>query len=159
MVKPIRNWISTIAPYDRNSKMWSGLRLQYFCGEQVFRHELPFERSSLTRCRQRLGHLAALLQESQSVAHKTGALETKVLERVALDTTVQPKAVAHVTDARLMYRAIEKLGHSPSARGAPAPELYPGGQRGPDHGRALHPRPSVQAYPADAQVPAPDWAA
>jgi IS5 family transposase len=28
---------------------------QYFCGEAVFRHELPFDRSSLTRWRQRLG--------------------------------------------------------------------------------------------------------
>ena len=84
---------------------------QYFCGEPAFRHELPFDRSSLTRWRQRLGeeHLAALLQESLSVAHKTGALETKDLERVVVDTTVQPKAVAHPTDARLMHRAIEKL--------------------------------------------------
>jgi IS5 family transposase len=47
---------------------------QYFCGEQVFRHELPFDRSSLTRWRQRLGEeqLVALIQESLSVAHKTG---------------------------------------------------------------------------------------
>jgi IS5 family transposase len=84
---------------------------QYFCGEQVFRHELPFDRSSLTRWRQRLGEaeLAALLQESLSVAHRTGALATKDLERVAVDTTVQPKAIAHPTDARLMHRALEKL--------------------------------------------------
>jgi hypothetical protein len=27
---------------------------QYFCGEQAFRHELPFDRSSMTRWRQRL---------------------------------------------------------------------------------------------------------
>src|SRR3546814_8846361 len=69
---------------------------QYFCGEAVFRHELPFDRSSLTRWRQRLGekHLAALLQESLSVAHRTGALATKDLERVAVGTTVQPKAIA-----------------------------------------------------------------
>ena len=84
---------------------------QYFCGEQVFRHELAFERSSMSRWRGRLGeeNLEALLQESLSVAHKTGALETKDLERVVADTTVQPKAIAHPTDARLMYRAIEKL--------------------------------------------------
>ena len=50
---------------------------QYFCGEVVFRHELPFDRSSLTRCRQRLGEeqIAALLQESLSVAHRTGAID------------------------------------------------------------------------------------
>jgi len=69
---------------------------QYFCGEVVFRHELPFDRSSLTRWRQRLGEeqTAALLQESLSVAHRTGAIETKDLERVAIDTTVQEKETA-----------------------------------------------------------------
>ncbi len=51
----------------------------------------------------------ALIQESLSVAHKTGAIETKDLERVVVDTTVQPKAIAHPTDARLMHRAIVKL--------------------------------------------------
>src|SRR3546814_119601 len=84
---------------------------QYFCGEAVFRHELALDRSSLTRWRQRLGEerLAALLQESLSVAHRTGALATKGLERVAVDTTVQPKAITHPTAARLMHRALEKL--------------------------------------------------
>jgi IS5 family transposase len=84
---------------------------QYFCGELSFCHELPFERTSMTRWRQRLGEeqLVALLQESLSVAHKTGAMESKDLERVVVDTTVQPKAVAHPTDARLTHRALEKL--------------------------------------------------
>jgi len=84
---------------------------QYFCGEQVFRHELRFDRSSLTRWRQRLGEerLAALLQESLRVAHAIGALATKDLERVVVDTTVQPKAIAHPTDARLTHKAIVKL--------------------------------------------------
>jgi IS5 family transposase len=84
---------------------------QYFCGEAVFRHELPFDRSSLTRWRQRLGEeqIAALLQESLSVAHRSGAIQTKDLERVVVDTTVQEKAIAHPTDARLTHRAIEKL--------------------------------------------------
>jgi len=84
---------------------------QYLCGEQVFQHELPFDRSSLTRWRQRLGEerLAALLQESLSVATKLGALEGKDLERVAVDTTVQSKAIAHPVDARLMHRALVKL--------------------------------------------------
>ena len=84
---------------------------QYFCGELSFCHKLPFDRSSLSRWRGRLGEdeLVALIQESLSVGHKTGALETKDLERVAVDTTVQPKAIAHPTDARLMHRALEKL--------------------------------------------------
>src|SRR4051794_12787399 len=84
---------------------------QFLCGELSFCHKLPFDRSSLTHWRQRLGaeQLAALLQESLSVAHKTGALATKDLERVVVDTTVQPKAIAHPTDARLCHRALEKL--------------------------------------------------
>ena len=84
---------------------------QFFCGELSFCHELPFDRSSMTHWRRRLGEeeLVALLQESLSVAHKTGALATKDLERVVVDTTVQPKAIAHPTDARLCHRALEKL--------------------------------------------------
>src|SRR5262250_912263 len=84
---------------------------QFFCGEQSFCHKLPFDRSSLTRWRQRLGEdqLVALIQESLAVAHKTGALATRDLERVVVDTTVQPKAIAHPTDARLCHRALEKL--------------------------------------------------
>jgi IS5 family transposase len=84
---------------------------QFFCGELSFCHKLPFDRSPLTHWRQRLGEeqLVALIQESLSVAHKTGALATRDLERVVVDTTVQPKAIAHPTDARLCHRALEKL--------------------------------------------------
>jgi transposase, IS5 family len=53
--------------------------------------------------------IAALLQESLSVAHRSGTIETKGLEPVVVDTTVQEKAVAHPTDARLIHRALEKL--------------------------------------------------
>jgi IS5 family transposase len=55
---------------------------QFFCGELSFCHQQPFDRSSLTHWRQRLGEeqLVALIQESLSVAHKTGALATRDLE-------------------------------------------------------------------------------
>ena len=79
---------------------------QYLCGELSSCHRLPFDRSSMTRCRQQL---VALIQESLSVAHQTGAIGPKDLERVAVDTTVQSKAVAHPTDARLMHGAITNL--------------------------------------------------
>src|SRR6201981_1075661 len=80
---------------------------QYLCGEVVFRHELPFDRSSLTRWRQRLGEgqIAAVLQARLSVGHRTGAMATKDLESVVGETTVQEKAIAHPTDARLTHRA------------------------------------------------------
>jgi IS5 family transposase len=99
---------------------------QYFCGELSFCHKLPFDRSSLSRWRGRLGEdeLAALIQESLSVGHKTGALATKDLERVAVDTTVQPKAIAHPTDARLMHRALEKLVNLAKRHGVELRQSY-----------------------------------
>jgi transposase, IS5 family len=99
---------------------------QYLCGEVSFCHRLPFDRSSLTRWRQRLGEaeLEALLQESLSVAHKTGAIAAKDLERVVVDTTVQPKAVAHPTDARLLHRALEKLGELAARSGVKLRQSY-----------------------------------
>ena len=130
---------------------------QFFCGELSFCHRLPFDRSSLTHWRQRLGEeqLAALLQESLSVAHKTEALTTRDLERVVVDTTVQPKAIAHPADARLCHRALEKLVDLAQRHGvAAAPELPARGQAGGDHGRPLHPCAPVQAGAARAEIPA-----
>ena len=84
---------------------------QLFCGEEFFCHKLPFERSSLTRWRQRMGEekANALLQESLSVATRTGAARPSDFTKVIVDTTVQEKAVAFPTDARLMHRARERL--------------------------------------------------
>jgi len=84
---------------------------QLFCGEEFFRHDLPFDRSSLTRWRQRMGEekIAALIQESVSVATRTGAAKPSDFSKIVVDTTVQPKAVMFPTDAKLMQRAREKL--------------------------------------------------
>jgi IS5 family transposase len=99
---------------------------QYFCGEETFQHAPRFDRSSLTRWRQRLGEeqLSALIQESLSVAHQTGALASKDLERVAVDTTVQPKAVAFPTDARLMHKAIVMLARLARQHDVPLRQSY-----------------------------------
>ena len=56
-----------------------------------------------------IGQFAAYAYVGPFLAHKTGAIATKDLERVVVDTTAQPKAIAHPTDARLMPRAIVKL--------------------------------------------------
>src|ERR1700736_1426874 len=53
--------------------------------------------------------LQALLQESLSVATKTEAIKPSDLNRVIVDTTVQPKNVMFPTDARLLNRAREIL--------------------------------------------------
>ena len=84
---------------------------QYLCGEEFFRHDLPLDRSSLTRWRRRMGEekLQALLQESLSVATRTEAMKPSDLSRVIVDTTVQPKNVMFPTDAKLLNRAREIL--------------------------------------------------
>jgi IS5 family transposase len=84
---------------------------QYFCGEEFFQHALVFDRSSLTRWRQRMGQekLKALLQERLAVATPTDAMKPSDLACVVIDTTVQPKAVMFPTDAKLLNRARERL--------------------------------------------------
>jgi IS5 family transposase len=84
---------------------------QLFCGEEFFRHDAPFDRSSMTRWRQRMGEekIVALIQESLNVATRTGAARPADFAKIIVDTTVQPKAMAFPTDAKLLHRAREKL--------------------------------------------------
>src|SRR5918997_1177434 len=84
---------------------------QLFCGETYFQHALPLDRSSMTRWRQRIGpeRLELLLAESLMAARRGGAVEEKHLRRILVDTTLQPKAVTHPTDSKLLHRGIEIL--------------------------------------------------
>jgi len=85
--------------------------IQYFCDEEFFQHDLPLDRSSLTRWRQRMGEerMKLLLEASLSVAVKTGAMKPSDTRQVIVDTTVQPKNMAFPTDAKLTHRARERL--------------------------------------------------
>src|SRR6201998_2178156 len=99
---------------------------QYFCGEEFFQHRLVFDRSSLTRWRNRMGEerLQALLQESLSVATRTKAIKPSELSRVIVDTTVQPKNVTFPTDAKLLNRAREKLVRLANIHALPLRQSY-----------------------------------
>lgn len=92
---------------------------QAFCGELYFQHELPFDRSSMTRWRHRIGAeaLEGLLAETITVAVKTQAVSTRQLERITVDTTVQTKAIAHPGDSHLIVRAIEWLNRAARKHG------------------------------------------
>ena len=65
--------------------------------------------------------LAGLLQESLSMAIRTGAAKPPDFPKVIVDTMVQEKAVGYPTDAKLMHRAREHL-----VRLARKRELAPG---------------------------------
>lgn len=98
---------------------------QYFTGEVFFQHEFPHERSDLSHWRKRLGDkLEILLAESLRVAHQSGALRTKDLKRVTVDTTVQPKAITFPTDAKLMHAAIKGLNRLARKHGVQLRQSY-----------------------------------
>jgi IS5 family transposase len=50
------------------------------------------------------------LQETLAAAYRAGALSVRATEAVAVDTTVQEKAIAYPTEHGLMLAAIERLG-------------------------------------------------
>lgn len=99
---------------------------QYFCGEEFFQHKPPFDRSSLTRWRQRMGEerLVALIQESLAVATRTGAAKPSDFSKLSVDTTVQPKNVMFPTDARLLHRARERLVRLAKEKGVSLRQSY-----------------------------------
>ncbi|MBP1628435.1 MAG: transposase family protein [Holophagaceae bacterium] len=80
---------------------------QFFCGEEYFQHQLPIHPSQMTRWRKRIGEagMERLLQITIEAGKRTKTITERSFEKVIVDTTVQPKAVQHPTDARL-YRKI-----------------------------------------------------
>jgi IS5 family transposase len=98
---------------------------QYFTGQEFFQHVFPHERSDLSHWRKRLGDkLELLLAESLRVAHQAGALRTKDLARVTVDTTVQPKNVTFPTDAKLLHAAIKGLNRLARKHGVQLRQSY-----------------------------------
>jgi len=79
---------------------------QFFCGCQYMQHELPIDPSSLSRWRKRVGaeRLEKLLEATIHTALAMKALRPKELEQINVDTTVQEKAIAFPTDARLYHK-------------------------------------------------------
>jgi IS5 family transposase len=80
---------------------------QYFSGEETFQHELPIHPTSMTKWRNRLKvkGLESLLAETIAAGLKMKVISSKALQTVVVDTTVQEKAVAFPTDARLYHKA------------------------------------------------------
>jgi IS5 family transposase len=98
---------------------------QHFTGFEFFQHEFPHQRSDLSHWRKRLGDkLELLLAESLRVAHETGALRTRDLKRVTVDTTVQPKAITFPTDAKLVHAAIRGLNRLAREHGVRLRQSY-----------------------------------
>jgi len=80
---------------------------QYFCGEEYFSHRLPIDPSQMTRFRQRIGASGCewLLALTVRAGLDTHTVKPMSLSVVNVDTTVQEKAIAFPTDARLYHKA------------------------------------------------------
>jgi len=100
--------------------------MQYFCGEEYFQHAFPLERSGMTHFRKRVGEqaLEGLLQETLAAAYRGGALSLRATEAVAVDTTVQEKAIAHPTEHGLLLTAIEQVGRQAKKTGLRLRQSY-----------------------------------
>ncbi len=82
---------------------------QCFCGFNMFQGGQILEASSLVKFRNRIGtegikRIEAVLLKVWS---DMGLVKTR---RVSVDTTAQPKNIAHPTDADLLHRIREKIG-------------------------------------------------
>jgi IS5 family transposase len=84
---------------------------QFFCGEEFFQHELPVDHSQLSRWRKRIGTegVERLLKASIDAGLRTRTLTPKQMQVIVVDTTVQPKAIEHPTDARLYRKVLHAL--------------------------------------------------
>lgn len=99
---------------------------QLFCGRTYFEHELPCHPTSLVKWRRRLGAAGVekLLTETLSTAKREQALGESEMKRVNVDTTVQEKAIAFPTDARLYHKARPALVRAARAASIPLRQTY-----------------------------------
>lgn len=74
---------------------------QYFCGETYLQTEFPIDPSSLTQWRKRIGEegVELLLSLTIVAAKQAGLIKKTSVDKVIVDTTVMPKAIAQPTDS------------------------------------------------------------
>ncbi len=84
---------------------------QYFCGEEYFQHALPIHPTSLTKFRNRIGENGSeiLLKETIELGLKTAVIKKTDIDKINIDTTVQPKAIKYPTDSGLQHQCRNKL--------------------------------------------------
>lgn len=84
---------------------------QHFTGEVYLQTQAPIDPSSLTRWRKRIGEegVETLLMASIEAARRGGVIKATSVQRVIVDTTVMPKAIAHPTDSRLLEKSRQHL--------------------------------------------------
>jgi IS5 family transposase len=99
---------------------------QYFCGFEYMQHECPIHPTSMVKWRQRVGSekLEALLSETIRIALSDKQVTSQQLRKVTVDTTVQEKAIAFPTDARLYTKMLLRLVNLSKKRGIQLRQTY-----------------------------------
>jgi len=99
---------------------------QYFCGETYFQHHFPINPSQMTRFRKRIGDTGCefMLGLTVKVGLATKTVAKASLAIVNVDTTVQEKAIAFPTDARLYHKARATLVRNAQHLGIPLRQSY-----------------------------------
>lgn len=99
---------------------------QYLCGSKYFEHDLPIDPSSMTRWRKKIAAAGAekLLLETLAAGLLLRVIRPQQLQRVVVDTTVQEKAVAYPTDAKLYDDMRRKLVRMSEAEGLQLRQSY-----------------------------------
>lgn len=99
---------------------------QHFCGEQYFRHDAPIDPSLMSGFRKRIGEAGCefILGMTVCAGLATRTVAKTSLAIVNVDTTVQDKAIAFPTDARLLHKARVTLVRHASKRGVALRQSY-----------------------------------
>ena len=84
---------------------------QYFCGYEYMQHQFPIHPTSMVKWRGRVGaeRMEVLLKETLLAAMRENYIKPSDACKIIVDTTVQEKAIAHPTDARLYLKSIHRL--------------------------------------------------
>ena len=99
---------------------------QYFCGFDHMQHQCPIHPTSMVKWRQRVGadKLESLLAETIRIALEHKQVTSQQLRKVTVDTTVQEKAIAFPTDARLYTKMLLRLVNLSKQRGIQLRQTY-----------------------------------
>ena len=99
---------------------------QFFSGMEYYSPKLPCDAAQISRFRKILGEAGVeqLLKTTIEAAVAMKAVKKSEFERVIVDTTVQEKAIAHPTDARLLDVARQLLVRHAKRAGLALKQTY-----------------------------------